>query len=87
MAPTVAMKVFAVVITSSPGPTPTALSESLSASVPEFTPMAWRVPIIPAKFCSNSRTGLPRVKSPVGTNLRNRSRISSMFWALNCFGR
>ena len=87
MAPTVAMKVLAVVMTSSPGPTPSAFRPSLMASVPELTPIAWRVPIIAANFCSNSRTGLPSVKSPVGTNLRNSSRISSMFSALNCLGR
>ncbi len=81
------MKVLAVVITSSPGPTPSAFSPSLIASVPEFTPIEWRVPIMAANFSSNSRTGLPSVKSPVGTNLRNRSRISSMFSALNCLGR
>jgi len=44
IAPTVAMKVLAAVMTSSPCPTPTALSGSFSASVPEPTPMACLVP-------------------------------------------
>ena len=41
IAPTVAIKVFAVVITSSPGTTPFALKASFIASVPELTPIAY----------------------------------------------
>ena len=40
----VAKKVKGVVITSSPGATPSASSASSSASVPEAQPTAWRVP-------------------------------------------
>ena len=39
MQPPVAKKVYGVVITSSPGPMPTAISATSSASVPEVTPM------------------------------------------------
>ena len=53
IAPTVATNVFAAVITSSPEPTPRALSESLIASVPELTPIAYLVPISSAKLFSN----------------------------------
>ena len=45
IAPTVATKVLAAVITSSPLETPFAFKESLIASVPELTPMAYFVPI------------------------------------------
>ena len=66
MAPTVAMKVFAVVMTSSPGPTPSAFSDNFIASVPELTPSANSDPINEANRASNSFTGCPSVRSPDG---------------------
>ena len=51
--PTVATNVFAAVITSSPGPMFNALRDSLIASVPELTPIAYFVPINLAKLSSN----------------------------------
>ena len=53
IAPTVATKVFAAVITSSPGKIPIDFRDNLSASVPELTPTAYLVPISFAKFFSN----------------------------------
>ena len=46
IAPTVATKVFAAVITSSPCLIPIVFKLSFIASVPEFTPTAYFVPII-----------------------------------------
>lgn len=43
-ASTVAMKVLAGTITSSPEPMPSARSASSSAAVPSLTPTQWRVP-------------------------------------------
>ena len=45
IAPTVATKVFAAVITSSPSLIPITLRDNFNASVPEFTPTAYLVPI------------------------------------------
>ena len=67
IAPTVATKVFAAVITSSPGFIPITFQLSFIASVPEFTPTAYYVPISFANFFSNFVSSLPRVKSPVFT--------------------
>ena len=50
IAPTVATKVFAAVITSSPGLIPIVFKLSFIASVPEFTPTAYFVPIKFANF-------------------------------------
>ena len=68
IAPTVATKVLAAVITSSPCPTPNARKDNLIASVPELTPIANLVPIKFAKLFSNLSNSFPRVKSPVETN-------------------
>ena len=76
MAPTVATKVFAAVITSSPGLIPNALREILIASVPLPTPTAYFVSNNSAKDFSNSRNGCPRVKSPVATNFLSSSQSS-----------
>ena len=62
--PTVATKVLAAVITSSPCLTPTALSEILIASVPELTPTAYFVHINYANLFSKIVNSLPKVKSP-----------------------
>ena len=53
IAPTVATKVFAAVITSSPGLIPITFKLSFIASVPEFTPTAYLEPIKLANFFSN----------------------------------
>ena len=82
IAPTVATNVFAVVITSSPNSTPTYLSESLIASVPEFTPTAYSAPISLANSFSNFLSGSPSVKSPPETKCFNCSHKFSQF--LNC---
>ena len=79
IAPTVATKVFAAVITSSPKPIPLAFNASLIASVPELTPIACFDPINCANFCSNSVKGFPSVKSPVETKLLSCSHKSSAF--------
>ena len=68
IAPTVATKVFAAVITSSPLPTPRAFRDNLIASVPEFTPTANLLPINLENLFSNFKRGFPKVKSPVFTN-------------------
>ena len=47
---TVATKVFAAVITSSPGFKLTAFKDNFNASVPELTPIAYFAPINLAKF-------------------------------------
>ena len=82
IAPTVATKVFAAVMTSSPTPTPSARSAIFIASVPLFTPIACLVPIKDEKLSSNSYNGLPRVKSPVFTNFFNSSQSSGQ--SSNC---
>ena len=42
MVPAVAKNVKGLVITASPGPIPSAISATSSASVPEDSPMPWR---------------------------------------------
>ena len=64
IAPTVAMKVLGVVITSSPGPIPRAFMETYNASVPLPTPTAYFVPHFLATYFSNSATSGPRIKRP-----------------------
>ena len=71
IAPTVATKVLAVVITSSFAFMLRHLRDNLIASVPELTPTAYLDPIKLAKFFSNSLSGLPKVKSPVLTKIFN----------------
>ena len=68
IAPAVATKVLAAVITSSPGPTFKTFKESFIASVPELTPTANLVPIKFANLFSNDFNSFPNVKSPVETN-------------------
>ena len=68
IAPTVATNVLAAVIISSPGLILIAFKDNLMASVPEFTPTAYLVPISFAKFFSNLFSSFPNVKSPVFTN-------------------
>ena len=68
IAPTVATKVFAAVMTSSPFLIPKVFKLNFIASVPEFTPTAYFVPMSFANFFSNSKKGFPRVKSPDFTN-------------------
>ena len=53
MASAVAKKVFDVVMTSSPGPIPSAMNTNQSASVPEFTPTASFVLQYAARSFSN----------------------------------
>ena len=43
--PAVAKNEYVLVMTSSPGPTPSAIRATSSASVPEETPMAWLTPM------------------------------------------
>ena len=85
IAPTVATKVLAAVITSSPCPTPSAFSDNLMASVPLLTPTAYFVPINSAKDFSNFLSSSPNVKSPVLTNSFNFCHRSSQ--SLNCCAR
>ena len=60
----VAVKVIGVVITSSPGPTPTASSARCSAAVHELTAIACLACAQAANSCSNSRTFCPVVSHP-----------------------
>ncbi len=59
IASTVAMNVFAAVMTSSPGPTPNARSASSMAARPVPTEIAWRVPMSAAYSASNCSTAGP----------------------------
>src|SRR5688500_8808311 len=77
IAPAEAMNEFGAVMTSSPGPMPSALKIRISASVPEFTPIAWRAPQSAAKRFSNSSTAGPSVDWPVLRSPRMQARISS----------
>jgi hypothetical protein len=65
IAPIVATKVLAAVITSSPCFTPKTFKLNFIASVPELTPIAYLDPINFAKFFSKVCNGFPKVKSPV----------------------
>jgi hypothetical protein len=56
----VATNVIAVVITSSPGPTPAASRARWSAAVPELTATAWLVPQWVANAVSKRSTSSPR---------------------------
>ncbi|MPN47156.1 hypothetical protein SDC9_194756 [bioreactor metagenome] len=57
-----AKKVYGVVITSSPGPTPNAFSISIIASVPLATPNACLTPVNSAASFSNPFTLGPMIK-------------------------
>jgi hypothetical protein len=61
MAPAVAKKVKAVVMTSSPGPTSSAMRAASSASVPDETPMAWGRASQSATSASKAATSAPRM--------------------------
>ena len=61
IAPAVAKNVNDGHSTSSPGPMPSVISESSSASVPELTPMACRTPTDSAARSSNRVTSGPRM--------------------------
>ena len=60
-----AMHESGVVMTSSPGPTPSAASTTWSAVVPEVVATAWPVPQSWAKAASSSRTLAPWVIQPL----------------------
>ena len=64
MALAVAQNVSGVVITSSPGPTSAARSESSRAAVHELTATACAAPVKAANRCSNSATRGPVVSHP-----------------------
>src|SRR6266508_2744742 len=68
-ASTEAVKVWATVTTSSPGPTPSAASARWTAAVPEATPTARLVPQNPAKAASKAATSGPMMKRPASTTL------------------
>src|SRR6185437_14773224 len=59
--PAVAKKVKVEVITSSPGPMPSAMRARSSASVPEETPIPCSHPVYRARLSSSSRTCAPRM--------------------------
>src|SRR5579864_2637302 len=85
IAPTVAINVFGVVITSSPGPTPSRRRGKLRASVPVPTPTACGMPLSSAKRRSNCSTAAPSVNSPDRTSARTSSRYASI--SANCRSR
>src|SRR5665213_1318202 len=62
IAPAVAKNVNGTVMTSSPGPIPSASSASSSASEPDAHPMACRTPQYSAALASNALTSSPRMK-------------------------
>ena len=69
----VATNVNAGTITSSPGPTSSARSDRISASVPLSTATAWAVPVTSRTACSNRSTIGPCTSRPD----RSTSRTSS----------
>ena len=66
------------VTTSSPDPTPSAISATSSASVPEDTPTACGTPSIPASAFSNAPFAGPRTKRPVAKT-SSTARATSRF--------
>src|SRR4051794_27746889 len=76
MAATVGTHVFACVTTSSPGPTPSALSASSIASVPLAQPTAWRAPITAANSASNASPSPPRTYQPLSSTRATAASIS-----------
>ena len=82
----VAKNVNGVVMTSSPGPTPSARSPITSASVPEFTPIACFTPRYDANSLSSAPTFGPRMNRPDRTPVRMAS-IRSSHWASISGGR
>src|SRR5215212_830167 len=77
MPATVGTQVFAWVITSSPGPTPSASSASSIASVPLATATACRLPAKPANSRSNARPSSPRTYQPLSSTLSTAASISA----------
>ena len=76
--PAVAINVWAVVMTSSPGPTPTASSARCNAAVPEPTPTAPFAPTLAANACSKPATSLPRMKLVLSTTRCMAASISGL---------
>ena len=74
----VAMKVNGVVMTSSPGFTPSAISAISSASVPEATLTQCAAPVYAASLSSISRTSGPRMNWPWSSTRWMRASISAL---------
>ena len=74
--PADAKNVNGLVITSSPGPTPSAIRETRSASVPDETPIACAAPISSAKAFSKASLAGPITKRPVAKTSSTRRAIS-----------
>ena len=77
MTPAVAKNEYAEVMTSSPGPISSAMSDASNASVPDETPMAKRAPVWAATSFSSSSTSGPRMNRCDEQTLRTASWISS----------
>ncbi|MNI60728.1 hypothetical protein D3C73_1159600 [compost metagenome] len=75
IAPTVATNVFAQVMTSSPGPIPSARSARIKASVPELREIALAPLQRSDIHASNFATSSPSTKSPVARSTCHRLRI------------
>src|SRR5437763_9269959 len=85
MTSAVAMKVNGVVMTSSPGLSPRAISAISSASVPEATVMQWRAPQYSASLASSSATSGPMMYWPWSSTAWMRPLIRSRdawYWDL-----
>src|ERR1035437_3545621 len=84
-----AEKVKAGQMTSSPGPTPSALSTSVIASVPLPQPTACATPRCAAASLSNALTFGPRMNCPDSSTSAKRafsSSASGEYWALTSIG-
>src|SRR5579871_939788 len=84
IAATEAANVNGTVITSSPGCTPAASNARWRALVPEFTPMAHRVPQYRAKSFSKASTSGPRMKCAFSRTRAMAASISALiprYWA------
>ncbi len=83
--PAVAKKVYGVVITSSPGPIPSAISAISRASLPDETVTAWAQPQYGASLLSHSATAGPRMHCWLSKTPSTAARISSRivaYWTL-----
>jgi hypothetical protein len=81
----VAMNVNGVVITSSPGLVPSAISAISSASVPDATVMQWRAPVYAASRPSSSATSGPMMYWPWSSTAWMRASMASRdawYWDL-----
>ena len=76
-APAVAKNEKVGVITSSPGPTPSAISASRSASVPDERPTAWRMPSSDARSRSSASISGPPMKRWLSQTRVIAARMSS----------